>query len=264
MVGLEASVMHILVTNDDGISAPGLLAIARALQSDHHLTIIAPDRNWSACGHVKTLDRPLRVKKTELADGTSALTTDGAPSDCVALALLGLIQEPIDLVVSGINPHANLGQDLTYSGTVMAAMEAAIFGIPGIALSLDNSDPQAQEADYTTAAHIASSLIGQLPFEQLPSDMLLNVNFPFLPHEEIRGIAITRQGTRIYRDALIPSADSGEDAEYWIGGEAPGGIPDPGTDFWALAQSFVSITPLSLEMTDKDSLAAYEQWDLRL
>ena len=116
--------MHILVTNDDGITAPGLLALAQAMQPLGKVSVFAPDHNWSASGHVKTLHRPLRVKETRLADGTPALTTDGAPSDCVALAVLGIV-EPLDLVVSGINPNANLGHDVTYSGTVTAAMEAA-------------------------------------------------------------------------------------------------------------------------------------------
>ena len=132
--------MHILVTNDDGVLAPGLLALAQEMRSLGQVTILAPDRNWSASGHVKTLDRPLRVKEVILADGTPALATDGAPSDCVALALLGLLPEPVDLVVSGINPHANLGHDVTYSGTVTAAMEAAIGGVPGVAVSLHSPE----------------------------------------------------------------------------------------------------------------------------
>src|SRR5512137_511771 len=128
--------MHILLTNDDGVYAPGLLALAQEMKKIGKVTIVAPDRNWSASGHVKTMERPLRVKETHLADGTPALASDGAPSDCVALALLGLIEEKIDLVVSGINPNANIGHDLTYSGTVTAAMEASIAGIPGLAFSL--------------------------------------------------------------------------------------------------------------------------------
>ncbi|MHB8933014.1 MAG: 5'/3'-nucleotidase SurE, partial [Bellilinea sp.] len=121
--------MHILVTNDDGVNAPGLLALAQALRPFGKISVLAPDRNWSASGHVKTLHRPLRVKETTLSDGTSALATDGAPSDCVALALLGILQDPVDMVVSGVNPGANVGHDVTYSGTVTAAMEGAIWGL---------------------------------------------------------------------------------------------------------------------------------------
>jgi 5'-nucleotidase len=129
--------MHILVTNDDGVFAPGLLALANELRKIGDVSVVAPDRNWSASGHVKTLSRPLRAKKVSLADGSDALACDGAPSDCVALPVLGLLDKPVEMVVSGINPNANLGHDVTYSGTVTAAMEAAIWNLPGIAVSLD-------------------------------------------------------------------------------------------------------------------------------
>ncbi len=132
--------MHILVTNDDGVQAPGLLALAQAMRGLGQVTIFAPDRNWSASGHVKTMDRPLRAREVTLADGTTALATDGAPSDSVALALLGVVKEKIDLVVSGINPHENIGHDVTYSGTVTAAMEAVIGGVPGMAVSLHSPE----------------------------------------------------------------------------------------------------------------------------
>ena len=129
--------MHIIVTNDDGVFAPGLLALVQALKKMGNVSVVAPDHNWSAAGHVKTMHRPLRVKEVELEDGTPARACDGAPSDCIAMAVLGLLPIPIDYVVSGINPNANLGHDMTYSGTVTAAMEGAIWGIPSIAVSLD-------------------------------------------------------------------------------------------------------------------------------
>src|SRR5919106_3422604 len=148
--------MHILVTNDDGVQAPGLLALAQAMRPLGQVTVCAPDRNWSASGHVKTLERPIRVTETVLADGTTAFASDGAPSDCVALPLLGFV-EKVDLVVSGINPFSNIGHDVTYSGTVTAAMEAVIAGVPGIAFSLASQDNPSQDApaDYGPAAHIA-------------------------------------------------------------------------------------------------------------
>ena len=146
--------MHILVTNDDGVFAPGLLALVQALRALGRVSVLAPDRNWSASGHVKTLHRPLRVNEVKLADGSPALASDGAPSDCVALALMGLVEKPIDLVVSGINPYANLGHDLTYSGTVTAAMEAVIAGVPGLAVSLDGSEEH-PVSDYGPAAQVA-------------------------------------------------------------------------------------------------------------
>src|SRR5512133_4312602 len=144
--------MHVLVTNDDGATAPGLLALVQELRTMGKVSILAPDRNWSASGHVKTMERPLRVKEVILADGTSALASDGAPSDCVALALLGVVKEKVDLVVSGINPHANIGHDVTYSGTVTAAMEAVIAGVKGIAVSLDSPEGHKGPLDYSTAA----------------------------------------------------------------------------------------------------------------
>ena len=147
--------MQILVTNDDGVLAPGLLALAQELRKLGEVTVLAPDRNWSASGHVKTMERPLRVKEVSLADGTRALASDGAPSDCVALALLGVVPQKFDLVVSGINPNANIGHDVTYSGTVTAAMEAVINGVPGLAVSLD-SKPGHGELDYGPAARVAA------------------------------------------------------------------------------------------------------------
>src|SRR5512137_312899 len=146
--------MHILVTNDDGVQAPGLLALAQSMRSLGKVTVFAPDRNWSASGHVKTMDRPLRAREIFLADGTLALATDGAPSDSVALALLGVVKEKIDLVVSGINPHENIGHDVTYSGTVTAAMEAVIGGVPGMAVSVHSPLDFHGTLDYSTAATV--------------------------------------------------------------------------------------------------------------
>src|SRR5512141_1436336 len=154
--------MHILVTNDDGVLAPGLLALTQEIRKLGKVSILAPDRNWSGGGHVKTLDRALRVKEFQLADGTPAFASDGAPSDCVALATLGYFKEPIDLVVSGINAGANLGHDVTYSGTVTAALEAVIAGIPGVAVSLETLDGHVGEIDYGPAARAASKVVRQV------------------------------------------------------------------------------------------------------
>lgn len=244
--------MHILVTNDDGVHAPGLLALTQAAQEiAQQVTVLAPDHNWSASGHVKTLHRPLRVNQTELADGTPAWASDGAPSDCVALALLGFIPEKIDLVISGINPHANLGHDVTYSGTVTAAMEAAIWGVPGFAFSIDQPEDHSGAVDYQPAAQAAVQLIGWFQQQEtFPEDILLNINVPYLPFPEINGFRITRQGMRIYRDKLVRRLDPRGRAYYWIGGEAPTGVEEPGTDFSALWGGYVSVTPLQLDLTD--------------
>ncbi len=252
--------MHILVTNDDGVTAPGLLALAQALRPLGEVTVLAPDRNWSASGHVKTLDRPLRVRPTTLADGSPALTTDGAPSDCVALPLLGLLDKKVDLVVSGINPWANLGHDVTYSGTVTAAMEAAIGGLPGIAVSL-NTPPQHQgERDYEPAAEVGRRVAEQVIANGLPPNTLLSVNVPYFPLAEIKGFHITRQGLRVYRDELVRRTDPHGRPYYWIGGEFPDGVPDDGTDFGALAQGFVSITPLHLDLTAYAAMDGLKGW----
>src|SRR5512134_1061674 len=178
--------MHILVTNDDGVHAPGLLALAQAMRQIGQVTVFAPDRNWSASGHVKTLERPIRVTETMLADGTTAYMSDGAPSDCVALPLLGFLEkDKVDLVVSGINPFSNIGHDVTYSGTVTAAMEAVIAGVPGIAFSLASQDNPASNtpADYAPAAHIAGVVAQKVIEQGLPEGVVLNVNIPYLSVE---------------------------------------------------------------------------------
>jgi 5'-nucleotidase len=255
--------MHILVTNDDGVNAPGLLALAQEMKKIGKVTVLAPDRNWSASGHVKTMDRPLRVKETQLADGTPALASDGAPSDCVALALLGLVTEKIDLVVSGINPNANIGHDVTYSGTVTAAMEAGIAGIPGMAFSLDRLPDTAHEPDYGPCARIAARLVQQLCQQESAGAFLLNVNVPGLPEDQIKGVEITRLGMRIYRDELVTRLDPRSRPYYWIGGEFPIALPENGTDAGALHAGFVSVTPLSLDLTDEKGLQQLRAFKLR-
>lgn len=265
--------MHILVTNDDGVSAPGLLALVQEMRKLGQVTVLAPDHNWSASGHVKTLHRPLRVKEVALADGTPALACDGAPSDCVALAVLGLLPEKVDMVVSGINPNANLGHDVTYSGTVTAAMEAAIWGLAGIAVSLDSPENHAENMDYGPAARVAYRIACAVAGNstaagitdggyKLPRDVLLNVNVPYLPEDQIKGYRITRLGLRVYNDRLDARKDPRGRPYYWIGGEAPGGVPDAGTDFGALAEGAVSITPLHLDLTAYQVMPGLSTWKL--
>lgn len=246
--------MHILVTNDDGVFAPGLMALVQAVKKlADKVTILAPDHNWSASGHVKTLHRPLRVNEVALEDGTKAWASDGAPSDCVALAQLGFIPEKIDMVVSGINPNANIGHDVTYSGTVTAAMEAAIWGIPGVAVSLDRPEDFTGVVDYQSAAEAARRIVRWL-WEQpeLPTDTVLNVNVPYGPLSEMKGFRLTRQGLRIYRDELVRRLDPRGKPYYWIGGDAPIGVEEPGTDYGALLAGFVSVTPIQLDLTRQD------------
>jgi 5'-nucleotidase len=252
--------MHILVTNDDGVHAPGLLALTQAMRKiADKVTVLAPDHNWSASGHVKTLHRPRRVDKVELEDGTSAWASDGAPSDCVALAQLGFIPEKIDMVVSGINPNANIGHDLTYSGTVTAAMEAAIWGIPGVAVSLNRPEELSSAMDYEPAAEAAMQIVRWLQSqEDLPKDTILNVNVPYGSLAEMKGFRLTRQGLRIYRDELLRRLDPRGKPYYWIGGDTPTGVEEPGTDYGALSAGYVSITPIQLDLTSKAMLTWME------
>jgi 5'-nucleotidase len=251
---------HILVTNDDGVFAPGLFALVEEMRKLGRVTVLAPDRNWSGGGHVKTLDRALRVKEVGLADGTRAFASDGAPSDCVALATLGFFKEPIDLVVSGINAGANLGHDVTYSGTVTAAMEAVIAGVPGIAVSLEAMDNLTGEIDYGPASRAASKVVRQVIENGLSHEILLNVNVPYLPADKIRGIALTRQGLRVYHSRLDERTDPRGKPYYWIGGDAPTGVPERGTDVGALAEGFVSVTPLQLDLTAYRALTDLNTW----
>jgi 5'-nucleotidase len=252
--------MHILVTNDDGVLAPGLLALAQAMRKLGDVSILAPDRNWSGGGHVKTLDRPLRIREVTLADGSLALASDGAPSDCVALALLGFLPVKVDLVVSGINPAANLGHDVTYSGTVTAAMESVIWGVPAVAVSLDTSETHLDPLDYSPAARVVFEVVQTVLNHRLPAGILLNVNVPYIPDEQIQGYRITRQGMRVYRDRLDHRLDPRGRSYFWIGGDAPTGIAENGTDFGALAEGCVSITPLQLDLTAYPALHLLNSW----
>jgi 5'/3'-nucleotidase len=257
-IGASMDTAYILVTNDDGITAPGLLALKQALVSLAPVQVIAPDHNWSAAGHTKTMHRPLRIHPARLSDGTAAYACDGAPSDCVTVALLGFLHEPPALVVSGINSNANLGSDLTYSGTVAAAMEGALSGIPSIAVSLESNQIF---QDYSVAAEYARRLAALVLSQGLPPNTLLNANVPGLTAAQIRGVCVTRCGKRIYRDELIERVDPRGNKYYWIGGERPGGEADlEGTDIWALANGFVSITPIHMDMTSHGLLDQLTSW----
>jgi 5'-nucleotidase len=262
---------HILLTNDDGIDAPGLRALIKTLRPLARVSIFAPDHNWSAAGHTKTMHKPLRVDRYPLAlvgDGeekgseneVEAYTTTGAPSDCVVLALRGVLPEQPDLVVSGINEGANLGYDVTYSGTVAAAMEAVISGLPAVAVSLDTYERQ--NVDY--AARVAASVVERLLSQGLPPGTFLNVNVPGCRESEIAGLRITRLGRRVYRDVLVKREDPRGRPYYWIGGEPPTGHRDEGTDIWAMANRYVSITPVHLDMTAYELIPRLREWDIDL
>lgn len=247
---------HILVTNDDGVNSPGLLALKQALEAVGQVTVFAPDRNWSAAGHSKTMHKPLRIHRVTLADGSPAYSTNGAPSDCVGLALLGAIPQPPDLVVSGINQGGNLGHDITYSGTVAGAMEAVVGGVPAIAVSLD-----AREwADFAAVTAAVARLARLILANGLPPNLLFNVNAPPIPSAQVKGIVVTRLGQRVYRDVLIERADPKGQPYYWIGGEPPSGVVENGTDIGAVANGYISITPLSMDMTAHSFMDTLHTW----
>lgn len=248
---------HILITNDDGVQAPALLALKRELEPLGRVTIFAPERNWSVSGHSKTMHKPLRVRRVSLADGTPAFTTNGSPSDCVGLALLGLVQPCPTLVVSGINTGPNMGHDITYSGTVAAAMEATVFGVPAFAISVDSFEA---EVDFGPAARFAARLAVHILQAGIPDNTFLNVNVPPIPEEEIHGVLFTRLGKRVYKDELVCRKDPRGQDYYWIGGAPPSGVAEDGTDIGAVAHGYISVTPLNLDMTDYAFLREMEGW----
>lgn len=252
--------MYILVTNDDGVDSEGLLLLKQALSDVGEVVVIAPAQNWSTAGHNKTIQRPLSVAQVQLADGTLAFSTDGTPSDCVSLGILGILERKPDLVVSGINKGPNLGDDVTYSGTVAAAMEAVISGIPAIAVSLADY----YKWDFKYAAEFAAQVARKIGEDGIGSDVLLNVNVPNLPKKKIAGVEITRLGKRVYRDVLIKRRDETGRMVYWIGGDVPSGVPLEGTDFKAITENKISITPIHLDLTNHKLIERLEQWNLKI
>lgn len=246
--------MIILVSNDDGIRSEGIQCLARALEPLGTVYIVAPDREQSAAGHSLTLHRPLRVEEI----GPRQIAIDGTPTDCVNLAISGILPERPQLVVSGINKGANLGDDITYSGTVSAAMEGTLFGIPSIAISL----AARAQFDFTPAAEFAARLVTQVLARGLPPDTLLNVNVPECPRSEMTGVCVTRQGKRRYSEAFIEKTDPRGKKYYWIGGDELSSDHEPGTDYAAILARAVSITPIHLDLTHYASFPALERLPL--
>lgn len=257
----------ILVTNDDGINAPGLMTLEEELSAFAHVVVYAPDRNWSAAGRTRTFHKPLRVSEVHLPDGSLGYVTNGTPSDCVSLALLGLLEERPKLVVSGINSGLNLGQDVTYSGTVAAAMEGARGGIPSVAVSTD-VETAGEEADnqYTIAAKVAGELASFiLEKDPLPPGIILNVNVPRLPSGSPPKISLTRLGGKAYSNYLVKGKDPRGRNYYWISGDPLTKLPpeERKTDIWAVANGYVSITPIHLDMTEYALLDKFREWEAR-
>ncbi len=244
-------IRRILITNDDGIHAPGLALleeIARDLA--HEVWVVAPETDQSGASHSLTLRRPLRLRHI----GPRHFAVDGTPTDCVLLALQHVISEPVDLVLSGVNRGGNLGEDVTYSGTVAAAMEATLLGVRAVALSLMVEDPHPPE--WETARRLAPELIARLWQAPWRAGVLVNVNFPALPPRQVRGFAITRQGRRKIGDHLVERIDPRGEPYIWIGTWRRQETHLAGTDLWAVERGYVSLTPIRLDMTDYESLDA--------
>ncbi len=248
--------VYILVTNDDGIHAPGILALAQAMQTIGDVQVAAPSINQSASGHKKTLFHDIPVKETTIGAGIPALSVGGSPADCIALAAMGLRPWPPDIVVSGINRGENMSQDITYSGTVTAALEATIQGIPAVAVSFTKRDADSVE-DYQEAARIAQVVVRHVLAKKLPPLTILNLN---VPQGNVKGIRLTRQGVRIYLDELAREGDI-----VRIVGEPPtGNLDEAGTDLWAVENGYASLTPIHLDMTAHRFLADLAAWDITI
>ncbi len=244
--------MHILLSNDDGYTATGLVKLARALAARAKITVVAPDRNRSGASNSLTLDRPLRVNRVE----NGFYRVDGTPTDCVHLAVTGLLEEEPDMVIAGINHGANLGDDVLYSGTVAAATEGRFLGLPAIAVSLAGE----QARHFDTAVEVVLRLFDHILANPLPADTILNVNVPDVAMEEIRGFRSTRLGQRHKAEPVIKDMDPRGRTIFWVGPAGPEQDAGPGTDFHAIRQGYVSVTPLQIDLTRYDAIESLAAW----
>jgi 5'-nucleotidase len=244
--------MRILLSNDDGYFAPGLAILAESLADLGEITVVAPERDRSGASNSLTLDRPLYVRRSP----NGFLFVNGTPTDCVHIAVTGLLDQLPDMVVSGINLGANMGDDTIYSGTVAAAMEGYLLGIPSIALSLTNK----AGVHFDTAARVAHELVARFQSEALGVPVLLNVNIPDVPYEELQGFEVTRLGKRHKAEPVIKTVTPRDETVYWVG--AAGGASDagPGTDFHANACKRVSVTPLQVDLTHTQQISIVGEW----
>lgn len=259
--------MHILVTNDDGIHSRGLFALKSALDDVGDVSVIAPDGNRSAMARGITIRRPLEVEEVELPDGSIGYATDGTPVDCVRFAVLGLLGRVPDLIVSGINHGLNLGDDVTYSGTVAAALEGVLLGWPAIAVSQqalnrEHWDSGKAEYDFAAVAGFVARLVPVVARERFPRRVLVNVNAPGAVAADVHGARVTRLGRRIYDDRLELLDEEGHRRRYRIYGENPSHHREDGTDFAAIEAGEISVTPLHFDLTDIDGMERLERMAL--
>lgn len=247
--------MEFLISNDDGIEAIGIRVLADCMRGLGNLTIVAPDKNCSGASNSLTLDSPIRIK--ELEDGVYRVS--GTPTDCVHVALTGLLAEDPDIVVSGINAGANLGDDVIYSGTVAAAMEGRFLGYPALALSLVLGE-DSEHHYYDTAGEVAIRLVKQLQRDPLPADTILNVNVPDCPWSDIRGFEVTRLGYRHRAEPVVKTVDPRGREMYWIGPAGAEQDAGPGTDFDAIRRKYISVTPIHVDLTRYQALDQVAGW----
>jgi 5'-nucleotidase len=251
--------MRILLTNDDGIHAPGIFALKESLSGIGEVFVVAPERPRSASGHSITLHKPLRLTETTLPDGGKGWAASGTPTDCVTLGWDVVLEDRVDLVVSGINAGPNLGWDVTYSGTVAAAIEGVILGAPAIAVSVAAEE---DELDYGPAARFTAQLARQIGSHGLEPWTLLNVNVPGLPDSGIRGVMITRQGRRQYVDRIDRRIDPSGKPYFWLRGSLKEELHDEDSDVHAVLNDFISVTPIHLDQTAEAMLPRLREWDL--
>jgi 5'-nucleotidase len=247
--------MELLISNDDGIEAVGIRVLAESMRGLGGVTIVAPDKNRSGASNSLTLDAPIRIK--DLGEGVYRVA--GTPTDCVHVALTGLLAEDPDIVVSGINAGANLGDDVIYSGTVAAAMEGRFLGYPAVALSLVLNEQQ-QPHCFATAGEAAIRLVKQLQHDPLPADTILNVNVPDCPWSEINGFEVTRLGHRHRAEPVVKTTDPRGREMYWIGPAGAEQDAGPGTDFDAVRRGFISVTPIHVDLTRYQALDQVAGW----
>jgi 5'-nucleotidase len=248
--------MRVLVSNDDGVDAPGIRALAEGLRdAGHEVLVVAPDRDRSGASNSLTLDAPVRVANTGEANRWRVY---GTPTDCVHVAITGMLEVEPDIVVSGINNTANLGDDVIYSGTVAAAMEGRFLGLPAIAVSLCTADHDGKH--YATAARAAVELVARLMTDPLPADTILNVNVPDLAWDDVRGFEVTRLGNRHRAEPCIQQNDPRGRTWWWIGAAGPEQDAGPGTDFHAVRTGHISITPIHVDLTRYQALEQVASW----
>jgi 5'-nucleotidase len=244
--------MNILLSNDDGYQAPGLMMLARQLSDVGEIVVVAPDQDRSGASNSLTLVNPLRALTME----NGFIRVDGTPTDCVHLAITGLLDHEPDLVVSGINAGPNMGDDVLYSGTVAAATEGRFLGLPAIAISMNSHNPN----HFETGAQVAEILVRRLSEAPLSESVILNVNVPDIPYEALQGIVSTRLGHRHKAEPVIKSQDPRGKTIYWVGPAGAEQDAGPGTDFHAVRQGFVSVTPLHVDLTRHSALPALDEW----